>query len=142
LREPVEKILREGGLGERAWLPGSRDDVPELMRRLDLFVLPSTAEGISNTVLEAMASGLPVVATEVGGNPELVEDGVTGTLVPPGNAGAMARAIAAYQDDPDLGRAHGARGRERVLERFALERMVGDYTRLYEETMEQRRCAA
>ena len=107
-----------------AWLPGARDDVPEILRGLDCFVLPSLAEGISNTILEAMACGLPVVATRVGGNPELVEDGVTGRLVPPVNAEAMAAALFHYYDDPVLARSHGRAGRQPVLQRFSLDRMV------------------
>ena len=74
LREESQKLLGVAGAGDLVWLPGERADIPEIMRVLDLFVLPSIAEGISNTILEAMASGLPVVATRVGGNPELVEE--------------------------------------------------------------------
>ena len=81
----------QAGVRDRAWFAGERADVPEIMRGLDCFVLPSLAEGVSNTILEAMASGLPVVATRVGGNPELIEDGMTGTLVPPANSDALAR---------------------------------------------------
>ncbi len=92
-REACLRLLREGNAADLAWLPGERPDVPDLMRCMDVFVLPSLGEGISNTILEAMATGLPVVATAVGGNPELVEPGVTGSLVPPGDVGAMAKAI-------------------------------------------------
>ena len=77
---------------------GERADVPDLMRAFDLFVLPSVGEGMSNTILEAMASGLPVVATRVGGNPELIEEDVTGTLVPPRRTGK------ARGGDPDISR--------------------------------------
>ncbi len=109
----VEKVLDQAGMRELAWLPGARDDVPEILRGLDCFVLPSLAEGISNTILEAMASGLPVVATRVGGNPELIEDGMTGRLVPQANAEAMAGALFHYYDDPALARRHGRAGRQR-----------------------------
>ena len=82
LRADVERVLREGDALGLAWMPGERSNVPDVMRGLDCFVLPSLGEGISNTILEAMSSGLPVVATRVGGNPELVEEGLTGRLVP------------------------------------------------------------
>ena len=100
LRSEVERVLEEAGMRALAWLPGERSDVAEILRGLDCFVLPSLAEGVSNTILEAMASGLPVIATRVGGNPELVEDGVTGRLVPAGNDVAMAEAILACAADP------------------------------------------
>ena len=87
LREQAARLLADAGLAQNAWLPGNRNDVPRVMRGFDLFVLPSLAEGVSNTILEAMATGLPVVATAVGGNTELVEEGVTGTLVAPDDPG-------------------------------------------------------
>ncbi len=128
----VEKVLDQAGMRELAWLPGARDDVPEILRGLDCFALPSLAEGISNTILEAMACGLPVVATRVGGNPELIEDGMTGRLVPQANAEAMAGALFHYYDDPVLARRHGRAGRQLVLQRFSLDRMVSDYLSLYD----------
>ena len=82
LRARLEAEILAGGIGKQVCLAGERTDIPEVMRSLDVFVLPSIAEGISNTVLEAMASGLPVIATAVGGNPELVVPGETGELVP------------------------------------------------------------
>ncbi|WP_461395510.1 glycosyltransferase, partial [Deferrisoma sp.] len=101
--------------------------VPEILRALDLFVLPSRNEGISNTILEAMATGLPVLATAVGGNPELVESGVTGTLVPPGDPAALARALEAYAAAPERRAAEGAAARTRALERFSIPAMVEGY---------------
>ena len=142
LRGPVEAVLRDAGLAHRAWLPGERTDVPALLRTLDTFVLPSIGEGISNTILEAMATALPVVATRVGGNPELVVDGLTGTLVPPGDAGAMAQAITAYAGAAARSRAHGRAGRERVMQRFSLDRMVQDYHALYERLCARRAMGA
>jgi sugar transferase (PEP-CTERM/EpsH1 system associated) len=142
LRAPVEAVLRDAGLSARAWLCGERADVPDILRSLDLFVLPSLAEGISNTILEAMATALPVVATAVGGNPELVLVDRTGTLVPAADPDALARAIAAYAADPARARAHGAAGRERALARFSLERMVQDYQALYERLYAPRVAAA
>ena len=86
LRPQVEALLVDAGVRELAWFAGERADVPQLMRGLDCFVLPSRAEGVSNTILEAMATRLPIVATRVGGNAELIESGMTGTLVPAGRS--------------------------------------------------------
>jgi len=113
-------------------MPGERDDIPEIMRALDLFVLPSQAEGISNTLLEAMASGLPVLATRVGGNAELVVEGTTGLLVPHSNPQAMAELIAVYLADAPLARRHGKAGRARVEQRFSLHTMVSGYMAVYD----------
>jgi sugar transferase (PEP-CTERM/EpsH1 system associated) len=132
LRDRVWSMLEEGGAGSMVWLAGRRDDVPTLLRGLDIFVLPSLAEGISNTILESMASGLPVVATRVGGNPELVEDGVTGALVPPENPEAMARAIAAYVVDAEKRKRHARAAREKVEWEFSLGRMVEGYLSVYD----------
>src|SRR5690606_27119634 len=92
-RAEVEAEIAASGIGDITWLAGARSDVPELMRALDIFALPSQAEGISNTILEAMASGLPVVATDVGGNAELVAVGESGALVPAQDPHAMAHAL-------------------------------------------------
>lgn len=135
LRGEARQILEQAGVADLAWLPGERHDVPEILRGLDCFVLPSLAEGISNTILEAMAVGLPVVATRVGGNPELVIEGVTGRLVPSGDADAMAAALIAYASDPEQARAAGRAGRAEVERRFSLEAMVGAYQGLYDRLL-------
>ena len=132
LRDRVDNVLAAAGLSDRAWLPGDHADVPDLLRGLNCFVLPSLAEGVSNTILEAMATGIPIVATRVGGNPELIDDGVTGRLVPATNAETMATAILGYFDDPALGRRHGRAARQVAVQRFSLERMVKDYQSLYD----------
>jgi len=132
LRAEAAALLESRGAGELAWLPGERADVPELLRSLDLFVLPSRAEGISNTILEAMASGLPVVATAVGGNPELVVDGACGRLVPPSDPQAMAQALAAYVGDRAMLRAHGLAARRRAEDEFGIDTMVRRYQDLYD----------
>ena len=121
---------------------GERGDVPRLLAGFDLFVLPSIAEGISNTVLEAMASGLPLVATRTGGNPELVEDGVTGRLVPVGDRSALAAALGAYLADPHVRALHGKAGRQRAIDEFSLERMADRHRRLYAELAPARRAGA
>ena len=102
------------------------------MRSFDLFVLPSLSEGISNTILEAMATGLPVIATRVGGNAELVVDGETGATVPSGDVSALAAAIGSYVANRDLLRAHGRAGRRRIEERFSIQSMVAAYDAVYD----------
>jgi len=135
LRAEAQALLAAAGIAELAWLPGERHDVPEVLRGFDCFVLPSLAEGISNTILEAMSSGLPVIATNVGGNPELVDEGRTGKLVPAGDFEAMAQAIIAYAQDPEQARAAGRAGRAEVERRFSLDAMVGGYRRLYDRCL-------
>ena len=142
LRAPAQRLLEEAGMTDAAWLPGERDDVPELLRAMDIFVLPSLAEGISNTILEAMASGLPVVATDVGGNSELVAAGKTGILVPRADPDAMAEAIRRYVDDPSLRREDGARGRKRCETEFSIDAMVERYATLYDSLLETKRSGA
>lgn len=139
LREECERILIEGGVRDLAWLPGSRDDVPDLMRMLDVFVLPSRIEGISNTILEAMATGLPVVATRVGGTPELIEPGHDGLLVPPSDPEALAAAMAVYADNPGLRQTHGSAARLAVESRFSLAAMVRGYVDLYDRHLAEGR---
>lgn len=135
LRRESLALLDQAGIGSLAWLPGERADVPEIMRNLDLFVLPSKAEGISNTILEAMASGLPVVATHVGGNPELVEAGRTGMLVPPGDPPALAEAIGSYLRQRNLLAEHGRAARARVEAHFSMAAMVNGYLAVYDHVL-------
>lgn len=130
-RDGLARVSVDLGVANRVRLLGECRDVPGVLNAADVFALPSIAEGMSNTVLEAMASGLPVVATRVGGNPELVEDDVTGRLVPIRDPAALREALAAYLDDPHLRAMHGKASRQRVVECFSLERMCRDYTDLY-----------
>ncbi len=132
LKAQCETILAEAGLADLAWLPGARQDVADVMRGLHCFVLPSLAEGISNTILEAMATGLPVVATEVGGNADLVREGITGRLVPAADAPAMADAIKRLATDTALAERMGRAGRIDAEERFSLRAMVANYQRVYD----------
>lgn len=138
LRAQAEAVLREAGLHDQAWLPGEREDVPEFLRGLDCFVLPSLAEGISNTILEAMASGLPIVATRVGGNAELLEDGLTGRLVPAANSESIAHAVLGYFDDPATARRHARAARLAAVRNFSLDRMVSEYRSLYDGLLARR----
>src|SRR5471032_1867052 len=131
-RQSCMALLRQAGISALAWLPGARDDIPQLLRAMDVFVLPSLAEGSSNTILEAMATGLPVVATAVGGNAELVQSGWTGTLVPPRSPEMLADAMLDYYSMPELGPRQGARGRRRVLAKHSLLAMAGAYLAVYD----------
>ncbi len=130
LRAEVEAILSAASLSHLAWLPGARNDVPEVLRMLDVFVLPSQAEGTSCTLQEAMASGLPVVATAVGGNSDLVHVGRTGLLVPSDDESALADALACLWEAPAEARTMGAAGREIAVQTFGLEAMVSAYQAL------------
>lgn len=132
LFDALQRQVRDAGLEDAVWLPGSRTDIPELMRSFDVFALPSIAEGTPVTILEAMATGLPVVASRVGGIPEVVDDGATGLLVPPSDAQALADALAAYATDPALAARHGAAGRQRVERSNSIAAMVSGYARLYD----------
>lgn len=141
LREPVQRVLSEAGVADLSWLPGERTDVAHVMRGLNCFVLPSRAEGISNTILEAMATGLPVVATDVGGNAELVVDGTTGLVVPAADPQAMARAIAALACEPTAAEAMGRAGRARIVGQFSLQAMVARYQGIYDQALRAARTA-
>jgi sugar transferase (PEP-CTERM/EpsH1 system associated) len=135
LRGAVNAVLDRPGMRDRVWFAGERADVPDMLRGLDCFVLPSLAEGVSNTILEAMATGLPVIATRVGGNGELIESGMTGTLVPPANSDALARAMLDYFNDRVTARRHAKAGQRAVESRFSLSKMVADYTSVYERAL-------
>lgn len=135
LRLAALDYLTAAGIAGNAWLPGSRDDVPLLMRSFGVFVLPSRREGISNTLLEAMATGLPVIATETGGNRELLRDGQDGTLVPTENPQALAEAILGYANDVAMRRNHGRAARQRAVAEYSLGAMVKGYCRVYEDVL-------
>jgi sugar transferase (PEP-CTERM/EpsH1 system associated) len=137
LRQELESLVAQGDIGKRVWLAGSVENVPQLLHAMDVFVLPSLAEGISNTILEAMACGLPVVATRVGGNEELVVEGETGFLVPRADPGAMAETLLHYLDDDSLRDRHGAAARRRVEKNFSIHGMVNRYLEVYDELCRQ-----
>ncbi len=132
LRERLAHQVAALGLEDCVWLAGARADVAPVMRGFSLFALSSIAEGTPVTLLEAMASGLPVVATGVGGIPELVADGATGTLVAPGRPQLLAQALAGYVNDPRRARLHGAAGRARVEQHYSMNAMLGTYVALYD----------
>jgi len=125
-------------LGEHVEFLGERRDIADLLADSSLFILSSRTEGISLTLLEAMASGLPVVATKVGGNSEVVEDGLTGLLVPSADPNALAEAILRLWQSPDEATAMGVAGRRRVEEHFQIDVMIHAYETLYEEIVAHR----
>ena len=131
LLEAVRERLEQGGAVGKYWLPGDRSDVAQLLPHCDVFALPSLAEGISNTLLEAMACGCAPVATDVGGNPELVETGVNGLLVPSGDPSALAAALAQVAQDEALRRTLSANALARVRSEFSLAGMLRAYDALY-----------
>jgi sugar transferase (PEP-CTERM/EpsH1 system associated) len=139
-REEVAALRAELGLQKQVHLHGARNDVANWLQKSDLFLLSSVSEGICLTLLEAMAAGLPIVATDVGGNREIVEEGKTGSLVPPQDPQAMAAAIVEMCRNVDSAREMGRRGRERVESRFAVKSMVARYETLYRELLV--RCVA
>ncbi len=132
LRTEIESILQKANMQTLAWLAGFRNDMALFYNSFDLFVLPSRREGISNTLLEAMASGLPVVATRVGGTPEIVEDGLTGQLVPADDPEAMAEAIFQYVNEPEIVKKHARTAREKAISAYSLKSMVDGYRAVYE----------
>ncbi len=139
LRDQARAVLEASGVASLAWLPGERSDVPEIMRGLHAFALPSLAEGISNTVLEAMASALPVVATTVGGNADLVVHGQTGYLVPPARPQAMAARMVELASQPQQARNMGHAGRQRVQSAFSMQAMVATYQAVYDRQLRRAR---
>lgn len=132
MRESLHQLAGELGIREQTWFAGARRDVAELLRSFDVFVLPSLNEGISNTLLEAMATGMPVLASMVGGNVELLEPGVVGDGFAAGDVPALAAMIENYASDAARCADHGAAARRRAVERFSLQAMVAGYADVYQ----------
>jgi glycosyltransferase involved in cell wall biosynthesis len=131
LRDSLERHVREHHLEKHVFLPGFRTDVLGCMKSFDLFVMSSVTEGLGTALLDAMACGKAIVATRTGGIPEVVEDGETGTLVPPRDHAAMAQAILAMLADDEQRRRMGDAGLARVQARFTVERMVAETAAVY-----------
>jgi glycosyltransferase involved in cell wall biosynthesis len=127
----LERYAASRGLENRVIFTGFRTDVARMLQEIDISVLPSLSEGLSNSLLEAMAAGVPVIATKVGGTPELVEDGATGLLVPPRDAAALGQAMTLLLDHPEMARRIGDAGRGDVTSRFSIDKMVRDTQSLY-----------
>lgn len=132
-RSNLEELIKELNLSENVKLLGFRRDIKELLSILDVFVLSSISEGTSITILEAMASGKPVIATDVGGNSKLVIDNVTGFLVPARNIEAMAEKFTVLYNNRKLGKVMGSKGREKVIGHFSVQEMTRQYEELYRE---------
>jgi glycosyltransferase involved in cell wall biosynthesis len=137
LRDALQRQIETAGLADRFLLGGFRTDLDQLMPCFDLLVLPSFTEGLPNVVLEALAAGVPAVATAVGGTPEVLEDGVSGYLVPPGDADALAEKIERAISSDTQRRAMGEHGRQRVLEEFTFEAQARQYLQLFDELITQ-----
>ncbi|MCS6922926.1 MAG: glycosyltransferase, partial [Fimbriimonadales bacterium] len=135
LQPQMEQLVRDLGLAEQIRFLGVRSDIPELLNASDIFVLPSRWEGNPMSVMEAMAAGLPVVATAVGGVPELVENGASGLLVPSDDVAALAQALQTLVDNPSLRATMGHKARQVAQERFDARAMTRAYESLYESIL-------
>jgi len=138
LREVLQDRVRDLGLGDSVRFLGFRTDLAEVLAAADVFVLPSDREGNPLAVLEAMAAGTPIIATAVGGLPELVESGLSGLLVPPGDAAALTTALRRIYEDSALRGALGANSLRRAEERFDISVAAREYTKLYESLVSKR----
>jgi len=133
LNVALKAIAKDNDVEDLVWMSGDRSDISDLLQILDIFVLPSLNEGISNTILEAMSTGLPVIATDVGGNPELVVNGQTGMLVKSQSVKELQLALDFYIENPETKIQHGSMARKLCVERFSLDRMVKDYLNVYDQ---------
>ncbi len=131
-REKLTKLARDTGRADSIRFCGETADIRPYLQQATLFVLPSFSEGLSNVLLEAMACGLPVVATRVGGTVDLVQDGVNGILVEPDNAGQLYQAMKKILQDKDLAKALGVQARKTAVEKFSLESVTEQYVSLYQ----------
>jgi glycosyltransferase involved in cell wall biosynthesis len=138
----IAKAAADLGIEKRVHLVGFRDDVPRILAGSDVFVLPTPSEGLSIAIMEAMAAALPVVTTTVGGNPELVEHGRTGYLVPVGDTAALADALRQLARDPVKRKAMGRAGRSRVTLEFRVDKMVDRYAEMYEDLLRKKGAGA
>jgi sugar transferase (PEP-CTERM/EpsH1 system associated) len=136
--DELSQLSKELGLQDKITFLGERQEIPDLLNCMDIFVLPSLFEGISNTVLEAMSTGLAVIVTQVGGNPDLVENGVSGQLFPRQDIQELVRIVKDYINNPRKMSAHGYEARKRVQEKFSLDAMLHVYDGMYEGLLFQK----
>lgn len=134
-RAECQALIDAAGLGRQACFPGDRSDTADWLRTFDIFVLTSLGEGISNTVLEAMSSGLPIIATRVGGTPELVEEGETGMMFTPGDDSTLMRLLDQYVGDAVRRSTEGQAARARVEQTFSWPRAAAAYQTVYEKLL-------
>jgi glycosyltransferase involved in cell wall biosynthesis len=137
--DDLKTLARDLGIASRVTFTGLRSDVPALLASVDVAVMPSLNEALSNALLEAMAAGAPLVATRVGGTPEALIDGETGLLVPPDDVRSLAAAVVRLLEAPDLAARLGRAARQLIADRFSIARMATDTERLYRELLSQRR---
>jgi glycosyltransferase involved in cell wall biosynthesis len=133
LRQQYEKLSEDLGIRQKIQFLGRRNDIPVILSSLNVSVLCSTNEGFSNVILESMAAGKPVVATKVGGSPEMVTDGVTGYIVPPADSHSLANAVINLLNEPNKAEEMGKTGRKIANEKFTVEKMVKSYENMYQE---------
>jgi glycosyltransferase involved in cell wall biosynthesis len=138
VRPTFERQVEALGIRDAFRFLGSRNDVPDILASCDIAVLPSKAEGLPNAVLEYMAAGLPTIVSRVGGNPELVEEGVTGLLVPPQDSGALRDALLRLLRDEELASRIAANGRRMATQHFSFERLVREIDELYSDLLAKR----
>jgi len=136
LHEELEKEAQELGVHSYIRFLGFRKDVPDMLPQLDLFVLPSLSEGLSVAILEALAERVPMIATEVGGTPEVITSGVDGLLVPPASPGALADSICLLLKNTELRKQMARAGQEMVFSRFTLKRLVKETTEVYKKMLD------
>jgi glycosyltransferase involved in cell wall biosynthesis len=127
----MKNLSSDLGISEKVHFTGEREDIPEILDALDVFVLSSYKEGLPNVIMEAMAAAKPVVATSVGGVPELVVDGVTGFLVPSNDEEKLSQAVIRLLTNPEMSKEMGEEGRRRVSEFFSADRMIKEIESLY-----------
>jgi L-malate glycosyltransferase len=138
LRPELEALARELGIADRVSFLGDRKDIPEVFASMDISVVPSASESLSNAVIESMAAGVPVVATNVGGTPEVISDGETGLLVPPDREDELANVIERFIAQPALRTACAQNGKELAVTRFSLKSVAERYEQLYMEVLAHR----
>lgn len=138
LVKTLHRLAAAGGAARRVWFMNSRNDIPEILHALDVVVSPSLSEGFSNAILEAMAAGKPVIATHVGGSPEQIVDRVTGLLVPPQDADAIAQALLALLRSPGIRQQMGEAARHHVQKNFSATIMARNHMQLYNDLLRAR----
>ena len=134
-REGFEAKATELGCRESVTFAGHRDDVPDMLDLMDVFVFPSHFEGLPGALIEAMIAELPIVATPVDGSAELIDDGVTGMFVPPRNSEEISRRVTDMLDDADMRENLGTAASEYARKEFALENMVAKFEKLYDDLL-------
>jgi glycosyltransferase involved in cell wall biosynthesis len=137
-RRALEEQARSLGISAQVEVLGMQTNIPEILNGFDIFTLSSTTEGTSMTILEAMACGVPVVATDVGGNREIIDPPNCGLTVPAVNSAALASAYLELLRDPDRRRQMGISGRQRILEHFSLQAMAKQYADLYDQLCQRK----